>query len=48
MSSKPAAGLGEALDTVEDACRGMEVTDLMCAKQQIWGRYGMEDIYAMT
>ncbi len=41
-------GLADALDTMEQACRGMRVTDFMRAKQQFWDRYSMDDLYAMA
>jgi hypothetical protein len=41
-------GLADALDTMEDACRGMHVTDFMRAKQEFSDRYSMDDLYAMS
>jgi hypothetical protein len=41
-------GLAAALDTMEESCRGMRVTDFMRAKQQFWDRYSMADLYAMA
>lgn len=41
-------GLAAALDTMEEACRGMRVTDFMRAKQEFWDTYSMDDLYAMT
>ena len=41
-------GLGERLDTVEDACRGMCVTDFLAAKRQFSARFTMDGLYAMA
>lgn len=41
-------GLAEALDTMDEACRGMHVTDFMRAKQEFWDRYTMDDLYNMA
>ena len=38
----------EALDTMEQACRGMRVIDFLAAKQQFWDTFTMEDLYAMA
>lgn len=40
--------LDEAVDTMEQACHGMQVTDFMAAKQQFWDRFTMDDLYAMA
>ncbi len=39
--------LAYALDTMAEACHGMRVTDFMRAKQALWDRYSMDDLYAM-
>jgi len=41
-------GLDDALDKLEQACRGMVVTDFMAAKQAFWDRFTMDDLYAMS
>ena len=41
-------GLGETLDAVEDACRGMCVTDFLAAKRQFSARFTMDDLFAMA
>lgn len=40
--------LGDALDTMERACRGLHVTDFMRAKQQFWDTYTMQDLFEMV
>ncbi len=40
--------LDEALDVMESACRGMQVTDFMAAKQQFQKRFTMDDLYIMA
>ena len=40
-------GLEDALDTMEQACRGMRVTDFMAAKQAFWNKFTMDDLYLM-
>jgi hypothetical protein len=41
-------GLDDALDTMEQACGGMRVTDFMAAKQEFWDRFTMDDLYRMA
>jgi len=41
-------GLEDSLDMLEQACRGMVVTDFMAAKQEFWNRFTMEDLYTMS
>ena len=40
--------LDDALDTMEQACRGMRVTDFMAAKQEFWERFTMDDLYGIS
>jgi len=40
-------GLADALDTMENACRGLRTTDFMRVKQAFWDRYTMKDLYGM-
>lgn len=39
--------LNEKLDSMEEECRGMRVTDFMRAKQEFWDTYSMDDLFLM-
>jgi hypothetical protein len=40
--------LDDALDMMEQACRDMNVTDFLAAKQEFWGTFTLEELFEMA